>query len=83
LWLGRKASYVTAAWESSLHRNTRKFNMQSSHVVDCNSEIFEACGDGDVERMKVLFDNTQASPFDVTQFGENLLMVRAPYSQCL
>ena len=78
VWLARKASYITGVWKSSPHMSAWKFNIQSYPVVDRNSEIFQACGNGDIERMKALFDSRQASPYDITQFGETLLLVRTP-----
>jgi hypothetical protein len=57
LWLARKASHVTGAWESSPHRNTWRFNIQSFPVVDHNSEIIKACASYDIRKMQTLFDS--------------------------
>jgi hypothetical protein len=52
LWLARKASHVTGAWE-----------------------IIKACESCDIRKMQTLFDSKHASPFDVTQGGDNLFTV--------
>jgi hypothetical protein len=75
LWLARKASHVTGAWGSSPHRNAWRFDIQSFPVVDHNSEIIKACESCDIRKMQTLFDSKHASPFDVTQGGDNLFTV--------
>ncbi|KAN0110785.1 hypothetical protein V8E51_007172 [Hyaloscypha variabilis] len=74
LWLARTASSILGAVESAQNRSTWKFNIQYYPVVDENSDIFQACREGDIKRMRNLFNNKQASPNDITQRGENLMM---------
>jgi hypothetical protein len=83
LWLARTASSIRGALESAPNRSTWKFNIQYYPVVDENSDIFRACRKGDAKRMRNLFNNKQASPNDITQHGENLMMVRVLYTEIL
>jgi hypothetical protein len=44
-------------------------------IVQCESQIFKLCLDGNIETVKLWFKRSWASPFVVNQHGENLLHV--------
>jgi hypothetical protein len=76
-WLTSKAYFASGSWGSLSNSGVLNFSLLFSPVVDKDSEIFTACRLGDIVTMRRLFDSKQASPYDVNQYGQNLLLVRA------
>ncbi|KAK5049070.1 hypothetical protein LTR84_005493 [Exophiala bonariae] len=48
-------------------------NLTTVNIVPFDSAIFQACRSFDMAAIRTLFDDGQASPFDVDQHGNNLL----------
>ena len=74
-FLLRKAIVVINKWNPVPNISLTELNFQFHPIVDSKSEIFKACENGDIDAMKELFASKRASPHDINDKGEDLLMV--------
>jgi hypothetical protein len=51
-------------------------NLSSYHVRPRDALVFNYAKNGDIQNLKRLFDKGEASPFDLSSWGETLLHVR-------
>lgn len=50
-----------------------QFSLSTVNIRPFNSEIFRACINCDLDKIRELFDEGNASPYDVDEYGKNLL----------
>ena len=75
LWLSRKASHITASWDTFPSCSLTGLNFQFRPVVSKDAPIMKACRGGDISKIKCLFETGQASVNMVDEFGFDLLIV--------
>ena len=80
-WLFRRASFLTGSWELPPKNSLKAINLDFRPVVDSESAIFKACRAGDIDSMKMLFQARLASPYDINEDGDGLLLVSHPISR--
>lgn len=80
-WLFRRASFVTGTCDPFPNCSLTALNFHFRPVIDSNSAIFRACKAGDIDTMRFLLQNKQASPHVINFEGEDLLLVRTQSQQ--
>ena len=70
----RKASVITGTWKLIPRANLTGLNLQFHPIAGRKSAIWTACRAGDIATMKELFQSKRASPHDVNELGEGLLI---------
>ena len=73
----RRATSIIITRDSLSKPSLTGLNIQFRPVVACDSPVFKACRCGDINTMKFLFQETDASPHDLDENGEDLLLVSA------
>lgn len=58
---------------SRQHSSSPQFSLSTVNLRPFNSEIFRACINCDLNKIRGLFDEGDASPYDVDEYGKNLL----------
>ena len=76
VWLSRKASHIVASWDTFPSCSLTGLNFQFRPVVSRDAPIMKACEEGDISKIKCLFETGQASINMIDELGSDLLMVR-------
>ena len=75
----RQAISITATNGSLSKSSLGSLNLQLRPIVADDSPIFHACRFGDINTMKFLFKRGDASPHDLNENGEDLILVSAEW----